>query len=178
MQQIIDLKQKLESGESKKYSELRNAIAEQFPQVDLSFDIRTKEGKQRLLDLATQLISEVIEEESKEATETTAPLHPEVTEVVEPLKDTLLERLNGAKDETRMQDVIDRAGLWDELEQAWHSIPDYKNFEPIFSGDAAMGMFAELLMSETEHANYVRVCKEAQRVQEEFSRRALELISQ
>ncbi len=106
-------------------------------------------------------------------------IHPEVAEVVEPLKDTLLERIDGAEDELRMQEVIDRAGLWDELEAAWHSIPGYKDFEPIFEGNAAMGMFAELLMTEAEHDNYVRVCKEAQRIEKEFSRKALEkLVSQ
>lgn len=61
MQQIIDLVAKLQSGESKKYSELRNAIAEfqYFREIKQEFgDIRTKEGKQRLLELAEELIAE------------------------------------------------------------------------------------------------------------------------
>lgn len=106
-------------------------------------------------------------------------IHPEIAEVVEPVKEALLSRIDGAKDEATMQEVINRAGLWDELEAAWHSIPGYEDFEMIFSGDPAMGMFAELMMTETEHDNYVRVCKEAQRIQAELSRKALEkLVSQ
>ena len=181
MQQIIDLKAKLESGESKKYSELRDAIADFHTErgitFEFNFDIRTKEGKGELLAEAAQLIAEEQETIEDELADSIQPMHP-VKEVVEPLKDVLMERLNGAKDESRMQDVIDRAGLWDELEKAWHSIPNYKDFEPIFSGDAAMGMFAEMMMSKTEHANYVRVCESAQRIQEDFTRKALELISQ
>lgn len=98
------------------------------------------------------------------------------TEQINPLTKELQTRHEGAADEARMQDAIDRAGLYEELETAWYSIPGYKDFEPIFKGDAAMGIFAELLMTEAEHANYVRVCKEAQRIQEEFSRRALEKV--
>ncbi len=182
MQQIIDLVAKLQSGESKKYSELRNAIANFYRErgitFEFNFDIRTKEGKQELLGLANQIIADEQKAIEDELTETIQPMHPEVEEALEPLKDALLERLDGAKDESRMQDVIDRAGLWDELEEAWHSIPNYKDFEPIFSGDATTGMFAELMMSESEHANYVRVCKEAQSIQEDLTRKALELISQ
>ncbi|NJO63121.1 MAG: hypothetical protein HC836_34365 [Richelia sp. RM2_1_2] len=98
---------------------------------------------------------------------------------MEPIKQALLARCEGANDEARMQDVIDKAGLWEELETAWQIIPGYSDFESIFQGNAAMGMFAELMMSESEHANYVRICKEAQRIEQEFTRRALEkLVSQ
>lgn len=59
MQKIIDLLAKLESGESKKYSELREAIAdycnERGIEKVIDFDIRTKEGKQQLMALAGEL---------------------------------------------------------------------------------------------------------------------------
>lgn len=62
MQQIIDLVAKLESGELKKYSELREAIAHFYLQLGRRFDfeasLSTKEGKQQLLTLAKQMISE------------------------------------------------------------------------------------------------------------------------
>lgn len=70
MQQIIDLKAKLESGESKKYSLLRIAIAftkcgSASPKANanylgdeftFNYEIRTSEGKQKLLYLANRLI--------------------------------------------------------------------------------------------------------------------------
>lgn len=62
MQQIIDSLAKLQNGESKKYSELRKAIADYYNERGIEetiiFDIRTKQGKQQLLALAIQLIAE------------------------------------------------------------------------------------------------------------------------
>ena len=59
MQQIIDLKAKLESGESKKYSLLRIAIANYLgDEFTFNYNIRTSEGKQKLLYLANRLIEE------------------------------------------------------------------------------------------------------------------------
>ncbi|NJO63579.1 MAG: hypothetical protein HC836_36930 [Richelia sp. RM2_1_2] len=154
--------------------QIKLEIAEIEKECDQEKAIATAEDKAEV----QASINEMFAPDFEETNVADTPLHPEVKEVVEPLKDALLGRLEGATNEARMQDVIDRAGLYDELEQAWYLIPDYKHFEPIFSGDAATGMFAELLMSEKEHANYVRVCQEAQRIQTEFTRRALELISQ
>jgi hypothetical protein len=49
MQQIIDLKAKLESGEIKRYGELRNAIAPYLgEELTFIYDIRTFEGKHQL----------------------------------------------------------------------------------------------------------------------------------
>ena len=59
MQQIIDLKAKLASGESKKYSLLRIAIAPYLgDEFTFNYDIRTSEGKQKLLEMANRLIEE------------------------------------------------------------------------------------------------------------------------
>ncbi|MEO1433222.1 MAG: hypothetical protein AAFV71_29990 [Cyanobacteria bacterium J06633_8] len=59
MQQIIDLKAKLESGKSKKYSLLRIAIASYLgDEFTFNYNIRTSEGKQKLLYLANRLIEE------------------------------------------------------------------------------------------------------------------------
>ena len=62
MQEIINLLSKLQNGEIKKYSLLRIAIANYYEQrgieKSIEFDIRTFEGKQQLLKLASQLATE------------------------------------------------------------------------------------------------------------------------
>jgi hypothetical protein len=59
VQKIIDLKAKLALSESKKYFLLRIAIANYLgDEFTFNYDIRTSEGKQQLLVLTNQLISE------------------------------------------------------------------------------------------------------------------------
>ncbi|MBE9212964.1 hypothetical protein IQ247_09745 [Plectonema cf. radiosum LEGE 06105] len=64
IQLIREITEKLRSGESKKYSELRNAIAayELLSEVDAAqfqnSDLRTPQGKQQLLALAEKLIAD------------------------------------------------------------------------------------------------------------------------
>ena len=127
MQQIIDLKAKLESGESKKYSLLRIAIANYLgDEFTFNYDIRTSEGKQKLLYLANRLIEEeeAIGEELSEATQdngTAETIHPEAVEINEPVKETFISRSSVS---------LDRAGVWDEVNRE-QIIPKHKEFEPI-----------------------------------------------
>ncbi|MGB6297248.1 MAG: hypothetical protein WBF90_13850 [Rivularia sp. (in: cyanobacteria)] len=73
------MKAKLESGEIKRYSEFRNAIAPYLgEEFTFNYDIRTSEGKQKLLELASQLMSNY-----NEATEVTAETAFTVNEQVE-----------------------------------------------------------------------------------------------
>ena len=82
MQQIIDLKAKLESGEIKRYSELRNAIADYLgDEFAFNYDIRTFEGKQQLLALASQLITKY-NQATEVGTETAVTAIEQVEEVV------------------------------------------------------------------------------------------------
>lgn len=130
MQQIIDLVASLKSGESKKYSLLRIAIATHYEQQGIAFeftyDIRTSEGKQKLLEMANRLIEEeeVVKEELSDVTqdnETAETIHPEAAETNEPVKEAFI---------ARSSEGSDRAGVWDEVNRE-QIIPKHKEFEPI-----------------------------------------------
>lgn len=62
IEQIVEIIEKLRSGESKKYSELRNAICDYYKLQEKEFtfseSLTKKQGKEQLLDLADRLIAE------------------------------------------------------------------------------------------------------------------------
>ncbi|BAY50692.1 hypothetical protein SAMD00079811_83230 (plasmid) [Scytonema sp. HK-05] len=91
--------------------------------------------------------------------------------------ESLEKRSEGAMDEALMQDYIDRAGLFEELEKAWREIPDYEEFSEIFQMDAQMGMIMEILMPQDTHDRYVEVCKAAIAIEQDFARKALLLLA-
>jgi hypothetical protein len=91
--------------------------------------------------------------------------------------ESLEKRSEGAMDEALMQEYIDRSGLFEELEKAWHQIPDYKEFSEIFQQEAHIAMIMEILMTEEDHRRYVAVCKAAIAVEQQFARKALELLA-
>jgi len=140
MQQIIDLVASLKSGETKKYSLLRIAIANYLgDEFTFNHDIRTSEGKQKLLAMANRLIEEeeAIDEELSEATqdnETVETIHPEAVEINEPVKETFI---------SRSSEVNDRTGVWDEVNRD-QIIPKHRVFEPINNGDVQIRMFTQL----------------------------------
>ncbi|MEM9926824.1 MAG: hypothetical protein AAF915_24260 [Cyanobacteria bacterium P01_D01_bin.50] len=140
MQQIIDLVASLKSGESKKYSLLRIAIANYLgDEFTFNYDIRTSEGKQKLLYLANRLIEEEegIGEELSEATqdnETAETIHPEAVQIIEPVKETFISRSSPS---------LDRAGAWDEM-KVWQIIPKHRVLEPINNGDVQIRTFTQL----------------------------------
>jgi hypothetical protein len=112
------------------------------------------------------------------------PIQTELPFVAEVVRDgakamleSLEKRSEGAMDESLMQQYIHDAGLYDELEKAWREIPDYEEFSEIFQMDAQMGMIMEILMTEEDHKRYVEVCKAALAVEQDFARKALELLA-
>lgn len=96
-------------------------------------------------------------------------------EAAREVKESLIERCKKVAHKVQMQNRIKDIGLYEQMEAAWHAIPDYQEFEEVIKDeDIAMEMFTELMMDESTHQRYVEVCKQVQKVEEEFARLALE----